>query len=88
MLNLISVCWYCSQRTAYVSKQSHGRDVELTTHLHLVPRSKNEWSYISTPPIRLHGVVLSQAQGQLYLLPYYLLHVYGTVLFQQMIRLF
>jgi hypothetical protein len=29
------------------------------THLHLVPRSKNEWSYIYTPPIRLHGVVLS-----------------------------
>jgi hypothetical protein len=27
--------------------------------LHLVPRSKNEWSYIATPPIRLHGVVLS-----------------------------
>jgi len=22
-------------------------------------RSKNEWSYTSTPPIRLHGVVLS-----------------------------
>jgi hypothetical protein len=29
------------------------------THLHLVPRSKNEWSDTSTPPIRLHGVVLS-----------------------------
>jgi len=28
------------------------------TQLHLVPRSKNEWSYTSTP-IRLHGVVLS-----------------------------
>jgi len=27
-----------------------------------VPRSKNEWSYTSTPPIRLHGVVL-KAQG-------------------------
>jgi hypothetical protein len=23
--------------------------VKLTTHLHLVPRSKNEWSYTSTP---------------------------------------
>jgi hypothetical protein len=33
--------------------------VKLTTHLRIVPRSKNEWSYISTPPIRLHGVVLS-----------------------------
>jgi hypothetical protein len=30
-----------------------------STHLHLEPRSKNEWSYTSTPPIRLHGVVLS-----------------------------
>jgi hypothetical protein len=25
----------------------------------LVPRSKNAWSYTSTPPIRFHGVVLS-----------------------------
>jgi hypothetical protein len=33
--------------------------VKLTTHLHLVPRSKNEWSYTFTHPIRLHGVVLS-----------------------------
>jgi hypothetical protein len=36
--------------------------MKLTTHLHLVPRSKNAWSYTSTPPIRLHGVVLSEAQ--------------------------
>jgi hypothetical protein len=35
------------------------RVVKLTTHFHLVPRSKKELSYISTPPIRLHGVVLS-----------------------------
>jgi hypothetical protein len=28
---------------------------------------KNAWSYTSAPPIRLHDVVLSQAQGQLYL---------------------
>jgi hypothetical protein len=33
--------------------------VKLTTHFHLVQRSKNEWSYTSTPPTRLHGVVLS-----------------------------
>jgi hypothetical protein len=33
--------------------------VKLTTHSHLMLRSKNEWSYISTPPIRLHGEVLS-----------------------------
>jgi hypothetical protein len=26
---------------------------KLTTHLHLVLRSKNAWSYISTPPILL-----------------------------------
>jgi hypothetical protein len=28
-------------------------------HIHLLPRSKNECSYTSTPPIRIHGVVLS-----------------------------
>jgi hypothetical protein len=28
---------------------------------------KNAWSYTSTSPIHLHGVVLSYAQGQLYL---------------------
>jgi hypothetical protein len=33
--------------------------VELTTHLHLVPRLKNEWSCTSTPPICLYGAVLS-----------------------------
>jgi hypothetical protein len=33
--------------------------VTLSTHLHLVPRSKNEWSYTFTPPIRLHGVMLN-----------------------------
>jgi hypothetical protein len=27
----------------------------------------NVWIYTSTPPIRLHGVVLSYVQGQLYL---------------------
>jgi hypothetical protein len=33
--------------------------VKLTTHLYLMSRSKNAWSYTSTPPLRLHGVVLS-----------------------------
>jgi len=33
--------------------------VKLTTHIHLVPGSKNAWNYTSAPPIRLHGVVLS-----------------------------
>jgi hypothetical protein len=36
-----------------------GRGVKLTIYLHLVPRSKYAWSYTSTPPIRLHGVVLN-----------------------------
>jgi hypothetical protein len=35
---------------------------------------KNEWSYTSTPPIRLHGVVL-KAQGRLYV---YVLHIYNA----------
>jgi hypothetical protein len=48
--------------------------VNLTTHLHLVPRSKNAWRYNSTPAIRLHGVVLGYAQGKFYLLP---LHFIG-----------
>jgi hypothetical protein len=30
-------------------RQKSGRGVKLTTHLHLVLRSKNEWSYIYTP---------------------------------------
>jgi hypothetical protein len=33
--------------------------VKLTTHLHLVPRSKNARSCTSIPPTRLHGLVLS-----------------------------
>jgi hypothetical protein len=47
------------------------RGVKLTTHLHVVPRLKNAWSYTSTPPLPFHGVVLSlkRAQVQLYLLP-------------------
>jgi len=33
--------------------------VKPTTHLYVVPRPKNEWSYTSTSLIRLHSVVLS-----------------------------
>jgi hypothetical protein len=45
---------------------------------HLSPSSadvKSVWSYTSTPPIRLHGVVLSlkEAQGQLYLFLYHVI---------------
>jgi hypothetical protein len=46
-------------RVSFRGAKRPGRGVKLITHLHLVPRSKNEWSYTSTPPIRLHGVVLS-----------------------------
>jgi len=30
---------------------------------------KNAWSYTYTPYVRLHGLVISYAQGQLYFLP-------------------
>jgi hypothetical protein len=33
-----------------------GREVRLTTHPHLVPRSRMIRSYTSSPPKRLHGV--------------------------------
>jgi hypothetical protein len=33
-----------------------GRGVTVTTHPHLVPRSRISWSYTSSPPKRLHGV--------------------------------
>jgi hypothetical protein len=33
-----------------------GRGVTLTTHPHLVPRSRMSWNYMSSPPTRLHGV--------------------------------
>jgi hypothetical protein len=41
--------------------------VKLTTHLHLVPSSKECVELYLHSPIRLHGVVLSEAQEQLYL---------------------
>jgi hypothetical protein len=31
--------------------------------------AENVWSYTSAPRIRLHGIVLSKALGQIYLLP-------------------
>jgi hypothetical protein len=34
-------------------------NIKMNDHLHPVPRSVNAWSYTSTPPIRLHGMVLS-----------------------------
>jgi hypothetical protein len=47
-----------STRSSFPGGEAIG-GVKLTIHLHLMSRSKNEWSYTSTPPIRLHGVVLS-----------------------------
>jgi hypothetical protein len=44
--------------------------VKLTTPLHLVPRSKNEWSYTSTPQYASMAWCSVKAQGQLYPLPY------------------
>jgi len=47
-----------------------GCDVKLTTQPHLVPRSKNAWSYTSTPSVSYHGLVLSQSTGNILTLPY------------------
>jgi hypothetical protein len=43
-------------RGSFPGVKRRGREAD--THLHTVPRSKNEWSYTSTPPIRPYGVVL------------------------------
>jgi hypothetical protein len=42
-------------------------DVKLTTHLHLVPRSKNEWSYISTPQYVFMAWCLVKSRDKFYL---------------------
>jgi len=58
---------YCNcHRPSVLSKGYRGsypwvksrRFVKLTTHLQLLPRLKNAWSYTTTPPARLHGAVL------------------------------
>ena len=38
----------------------------LTTHAYLAPRLKEEYSYISTPPLGLRGLF----KGEMYLYPY------------------
>jgi hypothetical protein len=48
--------------------------VNATTHLQLVPRSNNAWSYTSTPPIRLHGLVLSLKHGDSFTFTFTTLH--------------
>jgi hypothetical protein len=41
--------------------------VKLTTHIHLVPRLENEWSYTSTPQYEFMAwCSVKEAQGQLY----------------------
>jgi hypothetical protein len=44
--------------------------VKLTNHTHLLPRSKNEWSYTSTPQYALMAWCSAKAQEQLYLYIY------------------
>jgi hypothetical protein len=46
-------------------REKCGRGVKLTTHSHLVPRSRVSRSYTSSPPWSLHRVA-----GQLYLFTY------------------
>jgi len=41
------------------SPEESGRGVKLPTHLHFSAEFENAWSYTSTPPVGLHGVVLS-----------------------------
>jgi hypothetical protein len=43
-------------RGSFLGVKRPGREA---VHSHLVPRSKKEWGYTSTPPISLHGVMLS-----------------------------
>ena len=43
----------CTVDTGSRSRRSSGRVVALSTHPHLAPRLKNEWSYTSTPPLGL-----------------------------------
>jgi hypothetical protein len=55
-------------RTLSVEVKRPGREAD-----HSPPSSaevNNAWSYTFTPPIRLHGLVFSEAQGQLHLYLY------------------
>jgi hypothetical protein len=47
-----------STRGSFPGGGGTNQGVKLTTHLLLVPRSKNEWSYTSILPIHLHGMVI------------------------------
>jgi preprotein translocase subunit SecG len=50
-------------RGSFPEVKRPGREADHSPHL--VPRSKNEWSYTSVPPIRLPGMVLSKITGTL-----------------------
>jgi hypothetical protein len=67
MDNVKKVCNFNSATWLFLSDQPRllsngypgvkdGRGVTLTTHPHLVPRSRMSRSYTSSPPKRLHGV--------------------------------
>jgi len=47
--------------TDFQSENLKEQGVKLITHLHLVLRSKNAWSYASTLSVCLHGMM--EAQG-------------------------
>jgi hypothetical protein len=50
--------WGPSEYRGVFLRRSSGRVVKLTTHLHLVPRSRMMELYINSP-IRLHGIMLN-----------------------------
>jgi len=70
---------YCSYLAIEVETRG-SRNSSMTTHLHPVPGSKDKWSYTSSLPIRLHGMVLSyekKAQGN-FTFTFYI-YTYGYV---------
>jgi hypothetical protein len=57
---------FCTMSTGSLFRRESGRGVALATHPHLAPRLKEEWSYTSTPPLGLRGLL----QGEIYLYMY------------------
>jgi len=64
--------WNLASRTALGSIQPPNQWVPgdlslwIKRSVNLVPRSKNAWSYTFIPSIRLHGVLLSWKQGDIF----------------------
>jgi len=52
----------CTADTLSLSLGQSGRGTLFTTHTYLEPRLKKEYSYTSTPPLGLHGLL----QGELF----------------------